>query len=567
MAWNHDLGIASTKSGKIDSFCRRAVYTCHCDNVECQYFGYISENNTRDRPYTLISCSPDESHNVSGEREVTQMLTDGKETGVMIRLGSINSDHFQSLIVNDTKHQYTTPVNEPSLSCSVLKSPCKNTTSTTSNTIPSINNQTKPSYVARKTALKNKCEISNVSYDPPKPSETTSDTELRRRLLPRACNKKAKSCTKITNPATLSTCSSPPKKMPCLSPQSAKINVTVNGLDNTSTQNVSQQNMMVQKIMASINLGAYTTKVTKPRTESKSKKTTLDVTSKKGNSFIAKEQAIKEKCNLLKIPYEAPKANETSAETKKRRQRLTRQCKNLLLKTTNNCTNVKPVPVPTNYNLPQMPPVFPPETTNNPTNIPPRLLQPPLTLPITTENLSNIATEPMITNKHNSNLPQTLPVIPPITAENLTNIPPNLPQPPVTPPINAQNQSNIVNEPMITNQSFPAELSSFHPNEDDVTAILRFEEGEMQHGINTCKTCLETRPVFHVTPPINKPGNNETAPVLLKPWEICNDGRCQKCHTESLSRARKHVRVAAKFSGAFSGGWSRSWTSYAYHQR
>ena len=158
----------------------------------------------------------------------------------------------------------------------------------------------------------------------------------------------------------------------------------------------------------------------------------------------------------------------------------------------------------------------------------------------------------MITNKHNSNLPQTLPVIPPITTENLTNIPPNLPQPPVTPPISTQNQSNIVNEPMITNQPLPAELSSFHPNEDVVTAILRFEEGEMQHGINTCKTCLETRPVFHVTPPINKPGNNETAPVLLKPWEICKDGRCQRCHTESLGRARKHVKVAAKFSGAFS---------------
>ena len=42
-----------------------------------------SENNTRDRPYTLISCSPDESHNVSGEREVTQMLTDGNDTGVL----------------------------------------------------------------------------------------------------------------------------------------------------------------------------------------------------------------------------------------------------------------------------------------------------------------------------------------------------------------------------------------------------------------------------------------------------------------------------------------------------
>ena len=91
----------------------------------------------------------------------------------------------------------------------------------------------------------------------------------------------------------------------------------------------------------------------------------------------------------------------------------------------------------------------------------------------------------------------------------------HLPQPPVTPPTITENRSNIVNEPMITNQPLPAELTSFHPKEDVVTAILRFEEDEMQHGINTCKTCLETRPVFHITPPINKPGNNETPPILL----------------------------------------------------
>ena len=109
------------------------------------------------------------------------------------------------------------------------------------------------------------------------------------------------------------------------------------------------------------------------------KKTKLDVTSKKGNSFIAKEQAIKEKCNLLKIPYEVPKANETSVETKKRRQRLTRQCKNLLSKTTNNCTNVKPVTVPTNYNLPQKPPVnFHRKPQHHQTNIPANLTLPPL---------------------------------------------------------------------------------------------------------------------------------------------------------------------------------------------
>ena len=219
-----------------------------------------SENNTQDRPYTLISCLPDESHNVSGERQVTQMLTDGNDTGVLIGLGSINSDHFQSLIVNDTD-QHTTPVNEPSSSCSVLKSPCKNTTSTTSNTIPSVNKQTNQFYVAKETVIKNKCVLSYVFYEAPKPNETTSDTQLRRRRLSRACNKNAKACPKITNPAILSPCSSPPKKIPCLSPQSAKMNVTVDSLDDTSTQNVPQQNMLVQNIMASINLGGlYKTK-------------------------------------------------------------------------------------------------------------------------------------------------------------------------------------------------------------------------------------------------------------------------------------------------------------------
>ena len=78
------------------------------------------------------------------------------------------------------------------------------------------------------------------------------------------------------------------------------------------------------------------------------------------------------------------------------------------------------------------------------------------------------------------------------------------------------NQTNTAN----ANSLLQTELSSIHPNPDVVTAILRFEEGEMQHKVDKCATCIETRLVFHATPPVNKTEKNETAPVQLKPWVI-----------------------------------------------
>ena len=64
------------------------------------------------------------------------------------------------------------------------------------------------------------------------------------------------------------------------------------------------------------------------------------------------------------------------------------------------------------------------------------------------------------------------------------------------------------------------ELASVHQNPAVVEAIQRFQQGELLHTIDTCKTCLETRPVFHATPPIHKGAKNQTNPISIKPWKM-----------------------------------------------
>lgn len=49
-------------------------------------------------------------------------------------------------------------------------------------------------------------------------------------------------------------------------------------------------------------------------------------------------------------------------------------------------------------------------------------------------------------------------------------------------------------------------------NPDVVKSVQRFEEGDMRHGYDICKTCFETRPKFHATSSINASGQNVTKP-------------------------------------------------------
>ena len=142
-------------------------------------------------------------------------------------------------------------------------------------------------------------------------------------------------------------------------------------------------------------------KTTKPASANKRIKPTAVAATKsrtpvaiiiKSNTILAKEQAIREKCNLLNIPYEPPKANENSNETKNSRQRLTRQCTKLLSNNNNNVRSVNPVSVPTNSDK------------------------------IVTTNNNNARSVNPVSVSTMSNLPQTLPVIAPIPTETQTSI-------------------------------------------------------------------------------------------------------------------------------------------------
>ncbi|XP_057310732.1 uncharacterized protein LOC130648690 [Hydractinia symbiolongicarpus] len=204
-----------------------------------------------------------------------------------------------------------------------------------------------------------------------------------------------------------------------------------------------------------------------------------------------KEPALKLKCLQLNIKYEEPKVNETSIETINRHRRISYSCKKNVSKTAMDKQK--------NANL-KKPPAC--KRTCAP---------PPNTLPIITHNQVN-------------NLPTTQSV-PTIVTDNQTT-----------------DQDQI----------YGNETSTIHQNPDVVAAVIQFEEGEKLHSLATCKTCRETRPVFHATPPISPTAENETKPITVKPWKIFSDERCDRCHRESLSRFKKNVTTPARFSGILS---------------
>ena len=82
-------------------------------------------------------------------------------------------------------------------------------------------------------------------------------------------------------------------------------------------------------------------------------------------------------------------------------------------------------------------------------------------------------------------------------------------------------------------------LASVHQNPPVVEAIQLFQQGELLHTIDTCKTGLETRTVFHATPPIHKGTKNQTNPISIKPWKIFPGGTCRRCHNELNARLMK----------------------------
>ena len=73
-----------------------------------------SEKNTAVKPYQLIRCSAGEADDAS--TEILQMLTNEQDgTSFFLRIGSIDSNHFQSLILSNTVATTNTTLTSPTI--------------------------------------------------------------------------------------------------------------------------------------------------------------------------------------------------------------------------------------------------------------------------------------------------------------------------------------------------------------------------------------------------------------------------------------------------------------------
>ena len=92
-------------------------------------------------------------------------------------------------------------------------------------------------------------------------------------------------------------------------------------------------------------------------------------------------------------------------------------------------------------------------------------------------------------------------------------------------------------------------------NENPNVSIMihRFQQGEMMHRVETCKTCNETRPIYHETDPSETFVRQGKKPYVFDNWKMFNDNRCFRCHNETITNRRKaSLNTAAKFSGIYS---------------
>ena len=113
-------------------------------------------------------------------------------------------------------------------------------------------------------------------------------------------------------------------------------------------------------------------------------------------------------------------------------------------------------------------------------------------------------------------------------------------------------KNNLQQEPT-TPENVNQGLSYIHHNEQVVSAVQQFEVGELQHTIQTCAVCFQTRPVFNATTfqsPLQQ--NVSSTDITFQPWKIFNDGTCERCHKERLKRKKDAALKPAKFSGIYS---------------
>ena len=92
-------------------------------------------------------------------------------------------------------------------------------------------------------------------------------------------------------------------------------------------------------------------------------------------------------------------------------------------------------------------------------------------------------------------------------------------------------------------------IEPLHGNPQVFEMIKRFHQGEQEHVIQTCKSCHESRPLFHETESSPRFAGDHK-PYDVKKWKIFKDGRCFNCHEEF--RKNKKKLAALKFSGYLS---------------
>ena len=90
---------------------------------------------------------------------------------------------------------------------------------------------------------------------------------------------------------------------------------------------------------------------------------------------------------------------------------------------------------------------------------------------------------------------------------------------------------------------------SLHGNPQVFEIIIKFDRGELEHTIKSCKSCNESRPVFHKTD-ISTNFSGDHKPHNINSWKIMDDSRCLSCHEEFKKNKKK--LSALRFSGYLS---------------
>ena len=68
---------------------------------------YVSDTSTTETPFSLISCTSNDSNQLLGGRQLAHMLSDNSNSIPVIRLANVDSNHFQSLVLRNSEPNNT----------------------------------------------------------------------------------------------------------------------------------------------------------------------------------------------------------------------------------------------------------------------------------------------------------------------------------------------------------------------------------------------------------------------------------------------------------------------------